>query len=213
MLLRLPNVVARRMFIILVLMVIVGLFYIYSSENKYHSCFMEGQVLATQQALTADGETNLLDDVLQADPKPSPGNSIFFHETSCRLSENRQLETLKVTARQACAIESAAMHNPNFQVFVLFAGPTYRISNNNSHPQPLVEAILSYSNVHLRRLNLESYASDICSRTYQTFSATSPSIGMAVFIWTWMWWCYATWRRCRPITRVLSPTPIWQLAL
>ncbi|EDW54088.1 lactosylceramide 4-alpha-galactosyltransferase isoform X1 [Drosophila sechellia] len=159
MLLRLPNVVARRMFIILVLMVIVGLFYIYSSENKYHSCFMEGQVLATQQALTADGETNLLDDVLQADPKPSPGNSIFFHETSCRLSENRQLETLKVTARQACAIESAAMHNPNFQVFVLFAGPTYRISNNNSHPQPLVEAILSYSNVHLRRLNLESYAS------------------------------------------------------
>jgi len=57
--------------------------------------------------------------------------------------------------------ESAALHNPNFQVFVLFAGPTYRISagvHNNSHPQTLVEAILSYSNVHLRRLNLESYA-------------------------------------------------------
>jgi len=169
MLLRLPILAARflhngrlrLLFGILILILIGGLCYIYTWENEYYPCFMEGKGMATQQATVEDADSSILEDVLQAEPKPTPGRSIFFHETSCNLSANRRLEKLKVTARQACAIESAALHNPNFQVFVLFAGPTYRISagvHNNSHPQTLVEAILSYSNVHLRRLNLESYA-------------------------------------------------------
>ncbi|XP_016945700.3 lactosylceramide 4-alpha-galactosyltransferase [Drosophila suzukii] len=167
MLLRLPILAARflhngrlrLLFGILILILIGGLCYVYTWENEYYPCFMEGKGMATQQATVEDADSSILEDVLQAEPKPTPGRSIFFHETSCNL--NRRLEKLKVTARQACAIESAALHNPNFQVFVLFAGPTYRIStggHNNSHPQTLVEAILSYSNVHLRRLNLESYA-------------------------------------------------------
>nr|XP_016945700.1 lactosylceramide 4-alpha-galactosyltransferase [Drosophila suzukii] len=169
MLLRLPILAARflhngrlrLLFGILILILIGGLCYVYTWENEYYPCFMEGKGMATQQATVEDADSSILEDVLQAEPKPTPGRSIFFHETSCNLSANKRLEKLKVTARQACAIESAALHNPNFQVFVLFAGPTYRISagvHNNSHPQTLVEAILSYSNVHLRRLNLESYA-------------------------------------------------------
>ncbi|KAH8353247.1 hypothetical protein KR084_009797 [Drosophila pseudotakahashii] len=169
MLLRLPILAARflhngrlrLLFGILILLLIGGLFYIYTRENEYYPCFMESQGITTQQAPVEDGDTSFLEDVLLAEPKPVPGRSIFFHETSCKLSQNRRLETLTVTARQACAIESAALHNPNFQVFVLFAGPTHRISTggrNNSQPQTLVEAILSYGNVHLRRLNLGSYA-------------------------------------------------------
>lgn len=66
---------------------------------------------------------------------------------------------LQLTARQACAIESAALHNSNFQVFVLFAAPTYHHSGNNSQrQQPLIDALLSYKNVHFRQLNLWRYA-------------------------------------------------------
>ncbi|XP_017076005.2 lactosylceramide 4-alpha-galactosyltransferase [Drosophila eugracilis] len=169
MLLRLPILAARFLhngrlrilFGVLILVLVGGLVYIYSWDNDYYLCFMEGQKMVTQQVVDADADTSLLEDVLLADPKPVPGRSIFFHETSCHLSTNKELEALRVTSRQACAIESAALHNPNFQVFVLFAGPTYRISaagRNNSQPQSLVEAILSYSNVHLRRLSLGSYA-------------------------------------------------------
>ncbi|KAH8413325.1 hypothetical protein KR009_010022 [Drosophila setifemur] len=167
MLLRLPLLAARFLhngrlrvlFVALILMLIGGIAITYNWQNDYHRCFMDGHPGATQPPFSVEVEP--LEDVLQAEPKPSPGRSIFFHETSCHQSENRHYKLLELTARQACAIESAALHNPNFQVFVLFAGPTYRISTddrNMSHPQSLVEAILSYRNVHLRRLNLWSYA-------------------------------------------------------
>ncbi|XP_017151951.1 lactosylceramide 4-alpha-galactosyltransferase-like [Drosophila miranda] len=106
-------------------------------------------------------ESICLDDALLAEPRPTPGQSIFFHETSSYDVKNKRLNILKLTARQACAIESAALHNPNFQVFVLFADPKYRATPNgqySSSQQPLFDAILSYSNVHLRRLNLWRYA-------------------------------------------------------
>ncbi|KAH8248653.1 hypothetical protein KR032_001812 [Drosophila birchii] len=164
MILRVPMSVARflhngRMrvlFVILIVLLIVGIMLSYYSTNESQLCFMDTKGMATQ---SPGGDLNVspLEDVLLAEPKPVPGRSIFFHETSCQLTETRRYKLMELTARQACAIESAALHNPNFQVFVLFAGPTYRISNSNN-TQPLVEAILSYSNVHLRRLNLWSYA-------------------------------------------------------
>ncbi|KAH8381771.1 hypothetical protein KR009_000050, partial [Drosophila setifemur] len=101
---------------------------------------------------------NPLEDVLVAELKPPPGRSIFFHEIRCNFTENQPYRLLELTARQACAIESAALHNPNFQVFVLSAGPTFRASNINT--QPLLEAILSYGNVHLRSLNFCSYTAN-----------------------------------------------------
>ncbi|XP_026844026.1 lactosylceramide 4-alpha-galactosyltransferase, partial [Drosophila persimilis] len=108
-------------------------------------------------------ESIRLDDALLAEPRPTPGRSIFFHETSCYDAKNKNLNILKLTARQVCAIESAALHNPNFQVFVLFVDRKYSLVvdpnvGNRSIQQPLFDAILSYSNVHLRRLNLWRYA-------------------------------------------------------
>lgn len=168
MLLRLPLLVARflhngrlrLLFVALIVLLIVGLLLTYGRQTDYQLCFMDGEGRSATQSTGSVG-VDLLDDVLQADPKPTPGKTIFFHETSCHQKENNRYKVLELTARQACAIESAALHNPNFQVFVLFAGPTYQIPtarHNDSHPQTLVEAILSYSNVHLRRLNLWSYA-------------------------------------------------------
>lgn len=168
MLLRLPLLVARflhngrlrLLFVALIVLLIVGLLLTYGRQTDYQLCFMDGEGRSATQSTGSVG-VDLLDDVLQADPKPTPGKTIFFHETSCHQTENNRYKVLELTARQACAIESAALHNPNFQVFVLFAGPTYQIPtarHNDSHPQTLVEAILSYSNVHLRRLNLWSYA-------------------------------------------------------
>lgn len=126
-----------------------------------------------RQTIDANGDADapkLLGDVLLTKPIPVPGRSIFFHETRCHLPKRRrqrpgqspemQYNMLQLTARQACAIESAALHNPNFQVFVLFASPTYRHHGNGSQQrtQPLIDAILSYKNVQLRQLNLWRYA-------------------------------------------------------
>ncbi|XP_017024672.1 lactosylceramide 4-alpha-galactosyltransferase [Drosophila kikkawai] len=165
MILRVPMLLARflhngrlrLLFLILIALLILGITFTYNWTNENQLCFMDTKGMATQSP-GGDLEATPLEDVLLAEPKPVPGRSIFFHETSCQQTEKRRYKLMELTARQACAIESAALHNPNFQVFVLFAGPTYRISSNNSNSQPLVEAILSYSNVHLRRLNLWSYA-------------------------------------------------------
>ncbi|KAH8262905.1 hypothetical protein KR044_001773, partial [Drosophila immigrans] len=63
----------------------------------------------------------------------------------------------KLTARQACSIESAALNNPNFQVFIIFATPTY---TSDDETDPILDALRSYSNIHLRYLNIWRYAKD-----------------------------------------------------
>lgn len=127
-----------------------------------------------------------LDDVLLAERKPTPGRTIFFHETSCHYTAKSSIDSLfnsfgvfvhskeattegiptaltngaslvHLSARQACAVESAALHNPNFDIFVLFASAVY---SDNSTAQPILDAVLSYSNVHLRNVNLWTYAAD-----------------------------------------------------
>ncbi|SPP73623.1 lactosylceramide 4-alpha-galactosyltransferase-like [Drosophila guanche] len=109
-------------------------------------------------------ESIRIDDVLLAEPKPTPGRGIFFHETSSFDDENKEDNVLKLNARQACAVESAALHNPNFQVFLLFAvrKDVGLDDDNNGRKtgikQPLVDALLSYNNVHLRRLHVWRYA-------------------------------------------------------
>ncbi|XP_030243581.1 lactosylceramide 4-alpha-galactosyltransferase-like [Drosophila navojoa] len=58
-------------------------------------------------------------------------------------------------AHQACAIESAALHNQNFQVFVLFACRTYL-----EKPAHIIDALLSYKNIKFRELNIGTYILD-----------------------------------------------------
>ncbi|XP_555205.2 lactosylceramide 4-alpha-galactosyltransferase [Anopheles gambiae] len=106
-------------------------------------------------ATTENGihEKNILEDVQQSMPQPTDdGRNIFFHETSCWKDG-----IVRLNARQACAIESAARANPEWNVYVLFAAP---VGFRNRTTQPILDALLEYRNVHLRYVNLTTYAND-----------------------------------------------------
>ncbi|KAH8376753.1 hypothetical protein KR093_001155 [Drosophila rubida] len=118
---------------------------------KPFPCYMDPDDHNTD---TGDGPIRL-QDVLRAYIKPAPGKTIFFHETRCHPPGSKYI--MNLTARQACSIESAALHNPNFQVFVLFASPTY-LPKAEDPKLPLIEALQSYKNVHFRQLNIWRYA-------------------------------------------------------
>lgn len=119
----------------------VNLYRCYMEEDNYDS-FWNG----------ANGGRRLKD-ILHSDGRPTSGQNIFFHETKCRSSAT----VLNLTARQACAIESAALHNPNFQVFVLFASATY-FPGIADPENPIIDALLNYDNINFRQLNLWRYA-------------------------------------------------------
>lgn len=61
--------------------------------------------------------------------------------------------------RQACAIESAALLNPNLDVFVLFASPVGLI-NDTDKTSPIIIALQSYPNIFFRNINLWTYSVD-----------------------------------------------------
>ncbi|KAH8377506.1 hypothetical protein KR093_005750 [Drosophila rubida] len=138
--------IRRRRVLLSSLVFIVTLFYYMNQlrlDNVYPCYTDSGNVI--------EGPLRL-EDVLLSDKKPIPGRTIFFHETKCHPPD-----IVNFTARQACAIESAALHNPNFQVFVLFSSPTFLPGDKR---YPILEAITSYKNVELRQLNIWRYAED-----------------------------------------------------
>ncbi|XP_034475291.1 lactosylceramide 4-alpha-galactosyltransferase-like [Drosophila innubila] len=100
-------------------------------------------------------ESIILGDVLLSDIKPTPGRTIFFLETKCQSPDSDLKYIMNLTARQACSIKSAALNNPNFQVFVIFANPKVTDKENR-----FINVIQSYKNVHLRQLNIWRYAKD-----------------------------------------------------
>lgn len=61
--------------------------------------------------------------------------------------------------RQACAIESAALLNPNWGVFVLFASPVGILNGTNESP-PIMSALKSYPNIHFRNIDLWTYSAN-----------------------------------------------------
>lgn len=93
-----------------------------------------------------------LPDILDDPRKPRPGKTFFFHETACS-----ETGFVKLTARQACAVESAAVNNPESDVFVLFASPTYMPVTLDTN---VITSLLTYSNVYFRNVNLWTYAED-----------------------------------------------------
>ncbi|EDW63845.2 uncharacterized protein Dvir_GJ10917, isoform C [Drosophila virilis] len=105
------------------------------------------------KSLTSNGKLAAVEDILLFSSKPPPGRTIFFIESSCYRSES-QYNMSSIKAHQACAIESAALHNPKFQVFVLFA------CSIRNESVPIIDALLSYKNVQFRSINLDRYAED-----------------------------------------------------
>ncbi|XP_037960942.1 lactosylceramide 4-alpha-galactosyltransferase [Teleopsis dalmanni] len=155
----------RIVLVILMVFTIPLLIYIiFKSNVDIRYCYINSEMpemVAYTDPSVGNTVPQLLEDVLIAELKPKPGRSIFFHETSCRqLAKplNTHINLVELNARQACAIESAALHNPNLDVFVLFASPTYQTNQTLHHP--VIKALLSYPNIFLRNLNMWTYAAN-----------------------------------------------------
>ncbi|XP_063977475.1 lactosylceramide 4-alpha-galactosyltransferase-like [Diachasmimorpha longicaudata] len=75
-------------------------------------------------------------------------NNIFFHETSCFGDEG-----ITLTARQACAVESAAKINPQMQVYLLLLSH----SNFSTATRETIRVLSAYKNIKIRRIVMEEY--------------------------------------------------------
>ncbi|XP_028140196.1 lactosylceramide 4-alpha-galactosyltransferase [Diabrotica virgifera virgifera] len=85
--------------------------------------------------------------------EPRKGKSIFFHETSCNSAAK---EKILITAREGCAVESAAKANPNFDVYLLYTSPgVFRFEGDES--DEILKALMSYKNVKIMHLDYEKY--------------------------------------------------------
>lgn len=92
-------------------------------------------------------------DVLDSERKPRPGKTIFFHETRCSSDG-----FLKLGPREVCSIESAAKHNPNLDVFVLFTSPRFYLTKGTSND--LLRLQQTYNNIFLRNNDMWKYSND-----------------------------------------------------
>lgn len=172
----------KIMFLILLVISLISLIYIdlYRPDVRY--CYLDTMNLEESgKPITTPTENyaERLEDILLAKKHPRVGKTIFFHETNCsqmfyenagrsiisslfaaiqQSSRPPPINYVKLTARAACAIESAARHHPNHDVFVLFASPRYHWPNNTI--DPIISALKNYKNIYLRNLNLWSYAAD-----------------------------------------------------
>ncbi|XP_039450780.1 lactosylceramide 4-alpha-galactosyltransferase-like [Culex pipiens pallens] len=97
----------------------------------------------------ADPNIVHLSNVQHNESEFSSGKNIFFIVST--LSPRGEI---KLTARQACSIESAARTNPDWSIFPLFVTATWFNALNNEFISPL----LRYGNIHLRTVDLETFA-------------------------------------------------------
>lgn len=98
--------------------------------------------IQTFRKLNADKFEN----ILNAKVRPENGQNVFFIDT------RETTENVTLTARQACAVESAALSNPDLKVFFLYAS---RERSLNLTITSEVDAILSYPNVFINYLNMQ----------------------------------------------------------
>ncbi|XP_051161558.1 lactosylceramide 4-alpha-galactosyltransferase-like isoform X2 [Leptopilina boulardi] len=79
---------------------------------------------------------------------PTLGNCIFFHETSCFGDSG-----LLLNPRQACAVESAALMNPNMNVYLLYLCGS-KISKS---ADIMIQQLRSYKNIKIQRIHIDKY--------------------------------------------------------
>ncbi|KAF5285910.1 hypothetical protein FQA39_LY04371 [Lamprigera yunnana] len=78
-------------------------------------------------------------------------NSIFFFDTACA---SFAAGKITVKARQACSIESAALSNPNFNVYLLFASPG-QLKNGETQSDRLLKRLNQYKNIKMLHVDFE----------------------------------------------------------
>ncbi|XP_055296581.1 lactosylceramide 4-alpha-galactosyltransferase-like [Sitodiplosis mosellana] len=132
----------------------IGILVLYTLSVTLYKTYKYKQMILKRKACYQfpnkdDANVDILDDILNAKVKPVEGRSIFFLMTSCS-----KKGVIHLTKSQACAIESAAFHNPNRNVFVLFASPV----NTPTYSQSKHLAVLrsNFTNIYFLNMNLET---------------------------------------------------------
>lgn len=137
--------------LLLLIVFCVLLWMCFYSDTSYHfsSIFIFFYKTDSIKCYRYTGET--IPDISTVDIRK--GKSIFFHETSCNSYINGKIV---ISAREACAVESAAILNPNLDVYLLFTSPgIFKFEDTES--DRFLQALQSYKNVKIHHLNYEKY--------------------------------------------------------
>lgn len=123
----------------------------FSLDSSKHIQKRRNQNQTVQKNVTKDffaskEEKTDFKNILNANIQPENDKNIFFIETGISKSN------VKLSARQCCSIESAALRNPEKRIFVVFVS---RDRLNNLEITSQIKAILSYRNVQINYLNIE----------------------------------------------------------
>lgn len=62
-----------------------------------------------------------------------------------------------ILSRQACAIESAATHNPTWNIYILFAS---HVGSPRTFKDPALTALEKHNNIYFRNVDILTYDSD-----------------------------------------------------
>lgn len=90
-----------------------------------------------------------------SETKPKKGKSIFFHETTC---ESYWSGKIVINARQACAVESAAKLNPDYDVYLLYSSPGKFKFEETESDRYLLALLNNYKNIKIKHIDFETYA-------------------------------------------------------
>lgn len=90
----------------------------------------------------------------QISSQPPPFDKyIFFLDTTCKSKEEGNI---RISVHQACSVEAAAVTNPNYKIYLLYASPG-AISNTTSLNDRILTALQSYKNIKINWINVEDY--------------------------------------------------------
>lgn len=90
------------------------------------------------------------EDIYSAQIEPNDGKNVFFTETG------ESTRATFLNARQACAVESAAIAYSDSTIYLLYSSQERLKSLHTS--TPIFEVVMSYSNVRINHLNLTTLA-------------------------------------------------------
>ncbi|KAK5643036.1 hypothetical protein RI129_009203 [Pyrocoelia pectoralis] len=127
----------KNCFVFLIVVVVVTVY--------YYVYWWEPEQDTSLGCYTAGGDT--LPDIL--DIKTPSEKSTYFIDTSCTSYTKGKIF---ITPRQACAVESAAFNNPDFQTFLMYASPG-SIKDDNTLSDRLLKILTNIVNVKVVRLN------------------------------------------------------------
>lgn len=117
----------------------------FRNENLYTESYLSKIIKVPSDSESSENdESPGWKNVLDAKVQPKNGKNIFLIDSS------ESTSNVILTARQACAIESAAFTNPHLRIFFVYASAE-RLQALQTTPE--LESILSYENVFIRFLN------------------------------------------------------------